>query len=155
MVVLCVGLKLIFSTCMWDWLYPVVLWWLAKVTLHITYPMYITSCALHSLEHFICEKSHVLHAPARLLLTCHAAFTCLQDLVRSHSAFCIQIFFVILLIKFNHWITIYMLKPKRSCEVLTVNPWYILCLCNSLHLPGFEVQTSMVHVNKHQSNQYK
>ena len=30
--------------------------------------MCIISCALHRLEHFICEKSHVLHAPAWLLI---------------------------------------------------------------------------------------
>lgn len=140
MVVLCVGLKLIFSTCMWDWLCPVVLWWLAKVTLHITYPMYITSCAA-------CPCKATINLPCSIHL-----FTRLGTLTFS---ILYSDIFVILLKKFNHWITIYMLKPKRSCEVLTVNPWYILCLCNSLHLPGFEVQTSIVHVNKHQSNQYK
>ena len=99
MVVLYGGLKLISAKCMWDWLYPVVLWWLG--TSHLTYPMYIISCAWHRLVHFICEKSHVLHAPAWILLACHAIFTWLQNLVeplRSTLTFCflVRIFLMIL-----------------------------------------------------------
>ena len=48
----------------------------AKVSLPI-------SCASHRLEQFICEKSHLLHAPPWSLLTCDVIFTWLQNLVES------------------------------------------------------------------------
>ena len=79
---LCVGMKLISATCIWNLLsllvvvvvvlvlvlVVVVLYDWAKVSLPI-------SCASHRLEQFICEKSHLLHAPPWSLLTCDVIFT--------------------------------------------------------------------------------
>ena len=110
-----------------------------KVSLHIVYFMCFIPC----------EKSHLLHAPPWLLLTCDIIFTWLQNLIviKIYAPIIflfISIFFMIILINFNH-VGLYWIVIVR-CWLPTLDT-YILCKCNCLHFPWCcEVQTSVAHV---------
>ena len=83
--VLCVGLKLILlHACRIDFTQLFFDDW-AEVTLH-------TPCTLFHVHYIgcnsLCQKIHVLHAPAWLLSACHAIFTWLQNLVEPLRSMC-------------------------------------------------------------------
>ena len=97
-----------------------------KVSLHIVYFMCFIPC----------EKSHLLHAPPRILLTCDIIFTWLQNLIVIKIYAAIILLFIsifilmIILINFNH-VGLYWIVIVR-CWLSTLNT-YILCKCNCLH----------------------